>query len=160
MINGQEVNNFRHGTLNSANAIPNQVVSEVQIRTSGFEAEFGGASGAVVSVVTKSGSNDWHGEFGAQFSAPKLNAGPRRSLYEYRGTGASEDVPFAYAYRNTKDSGTSFFPTANFSGPIIKNRAWFFASYSPQFFETRRTVNFFDPVVSNTNLTLRPSAAT
>src|SRR5215212_1191045 len=67
IIDGQEVTNFRTGTLNGNNNIPFQFVQEVQVKSSGFEAEFGGATGGVINVVTKSGSNDWHGEFGLQF---------------------------------------------------------------------------------------------
>jgi hypothetical protein len=154
MINGQEVNNFRHGDLNQANAVPNQVVSEVQIKTSGFEAEFGGASGGVVSVVTKSGTNDLRGEFGIQFVTSNLNAGNRMSFYQYRNP--ATNAPFAYAYRNPQDSYLSTFPTANLGGAIIKNRVWFFASYSPQIFETSRDVNFFTPRVTGNTLTLTP----
>jgi len=161
MINGQEVNNFRHGTLNSANSIPNQVVSEVQIKTSGFEAEFGGASGGVVSVVTKSGTNSWRGEFGTQFVTSKLNAGNRLSRYQYRNpaTPSASREPFVYSYRNPKDQYVSFFPTANIGGAIKKDRVWFFGSYSPQIFETTRNVNFYVPTVSASNaLILTPAA--
>jgi hypothetical protein len=35
------------------------------------------------------------------------------------------------------------FPTANLSGPIIKDKLFFFASYSPQYFVTETTTNFF-----------------
>jgi Carboxypeptidase regulatory-like domain/TonB-dependent Receptor Plug Domain len=161
MINGQEVNNFRHGTLNGANSVPTSVVSEIQIKTSGFEAEFGGASGGVVSVVTKAGSNKWNGEFGLQFTTASLNAGNRSSYYEYRGTGANANVPYLYNYRNPDDSYTNSFPTANLSGPIKKDRVWFFASYSPQIFRSERQVNFFVPTTVNTNqLVLTPSAPT
>jgi hypothetical protein len=157
MINGQEVNNFRHGYLDGANAIPNQVVSEVQLKTSGFEAEFGGASGGVISVVTKSGTNQWHGEFGSAFTTSKLNAGPRSSFHEFRND-ASE--PFVYSYRNAKDSYTNYFPTANLGGPIVKDRLWFFGSYSPQVFKTSRTVNFYDENVVGNTLSLVPQGPT
>jgi hypothetical protein len=52
IIDGQEVTNFRTGTLNGNNAIPTQFVQEVQVKSSGFEAEFGGATGGVIIVVT------------------------------------------------------------------------------------------------------------
>lgn len=159
-IDGQEVNNFRHGTLNSANAVPNQVVSEVQVRTSGFEAEFGGASGAVVSVVTKSGSNDWHGEFGTQFTISNFNGGNRPNYLQYRGTGAFAGQPFVYNYTDNNDTYTNFFPTANLSGPIVKDRVWFFSSYSPQIFETQRTVNYFNQTVTGNQISFTPSVPT
>jgi hypothetical protein len=51
IIDGQEVSNFRTGTLNTNNNIPFQFVQEVQVKSSGFEAEFGGATGGVINVV-------------------------------------------------------------------------------------------------------------
>ena len=48
IIDGQEVTNFRTGSLNGNNNIPFQFVQKVQIKSSGFEAEFGGASGGVI----------------------------------------------------------------------------------------------------------------
>jgi hypothetical protein len=77
IIDGQEVSNFRTGTLDLNNNIPFQVVQEIQVKSGGFEAEFGGATGGVISANTKSGSNDFHGEIGAQFGIAKLEAGPR-----------------------------------------------------------------------------------
>jgi outer membrane receptor for ferrienterochelin and colicin len=64
LIDGAPLENFRTGTLNGVNNIPTALVSEIQIKTGGFEAEHGGASGGVISVATKSGSDSFHGEFG------------------------------------------------------------------------------------------------
>ena len=80
MIDGQEVTNYRTGTLNDTFNIPTQLVQEVQVKSSGFEAEYGGATGGVVSVVTRGGSNELHGEFGVQFETPRLNGDARPLL--------------------------------------------------------------------------------
>jgi hypothetical protein len=136
IIDGQEVTNFRTGTLNGNNNIPFQFVHEVQVKSSGFEAEFGGATGGVINVVTKSGSNEWHGEFGVSFQPSGLQAGPRRILTNAFG-------PATY-FQPPKDEGTNHFPTFNLSGPILKDRVWFFTSYSPQIRNTERTINFID----------------
>ena len=45
LIDGQETQNYRNGLLNTNNDIPYQAVQEIQVKTSGFEAEFGGATG-------------------------------------------------------------------------------------------------------------------
>ncbi|HJR06328.1 MAG TPA: carboxypeptidase regulatory-like domain-containing protein [Pyrinomonadaceae bacterium] len=137
IIDGQEVTNFRTGTLNTNNNIPFQFVQEVQVKTSGFEAEFGGATGGVINVVTRGGSNDWHGEFGAQFRPAELQAGPRRILTNFFG------APRLYL-QPRRDDGTDFFPFATISGPVIKDRIWFLSSYVPQFLNTRRSVTFAD----------------
>jgi hypothetical protein len=144
IIDGQEVTNFRTGTLNGNNNLPFSQVAEIQVKSSGFEAEFGGATGGVINVVTKGGSNDFHGEFGMQFRTAKLQAGPRpfRRLFRAGSVGAGTFFQTFESIRPPRDNGTDVFPTANLSGPIIKDKLWFFASYSPQFFNTERTINY------------------
>jgi hypothetical protein len=142
-IDGQEVTNFRTGTLNGNNAIPTQFVQEVQVKSSGFEAEFGGATGGVISVVTKGGSNDWRGEFGVQFNTPELNGGERPSLVRFTsGSGATFKQSTEYI-TPFKSKGADFFPTANLSGPIVKDRLWFFGSYSPQYYNTNHVTTYY-----------------
>ena len=141
IIDGQEVSNFRTGALNGNNNIPFQFVQEVQIKSSGFEAEFGGATGGVVNVVTKGGSNDWHGEFGLSFRTGRMQAAPRKYL--------TNAFPGAPIYRQPiKDGGTDEFPSATLSGPIVKDHAWFLASVSPQIRHTARSVTFINPSTS------------
>src|SRR5262249_46055665 len=49
-------------------------IQEVQVKSSGFEAEFGGALGGVINAVAKRGSNVWHGEFKGYYQSASLNA--------------------------------------------------------------------------------------
>ncbi|HZH91020.1 MAG TPA: TonB-dependent receptor [Pyrinomonadaceae bacterium] len=140
IIDGQEVTNFRTGSLNTNNNIPFQFVQEVQVKTSGFEAEFGGATGGVINVVTRGGSNEWHGEFGAQFRPAEFQAGPRRFLTNVFG-GARYVQP-------RRDNGTDFFPFATISGPILRDRVWFLSSYVPQFINTIRDVTYINPATN------------
>lgn len=143
VIDGQEVTNFRTGTLNGNNSIPNQFVQEVQVKSSGFGAEFGGATGGVISVVTKGGSNDFHGEFGIQFEAPKFNGTPRPSLQRFTSGSGATFVQSTEYLNPPKSGGTNVFPTANLGGPILKDKLYFFGSYTPQIFDTVTTTNFF-----------------
>ncbi len=142
-IDGQEVTNFRTGTLNGNNAIPTQFVQEVQVKSSGFEAEFGGATGGVISVVTKGGSNDWRGEFGMQFTTPRFNGNPRDSLVRYTASGYVNQTEYV---KIPKSEGTNVFPTANLSGPIVKDKLWFFGSYTPQIFDTINNSTYYTNV--------------
>ena len=59
IIDGIETTNLQTG-LSGTNLIAD-FVEEVQVKSSGFSAEFGGALGGVISAVTKSGTNDFHG---------------------------------------------------------------------------------------------------
>jgi hypothetical protein len=143
VIDGQEVTNFRTGQLNGNNAIPTQFVQEVQVKSSGFGAEFGGATGGVISVVTKGGSNGLHAEFGTQFITPKFNGDPRPFQQRFSSGSAATFVQSFENINPPKASGVSFFPTANLSGPFIKNKLYFFGSYTPQIFNTETTTDFF-----------------
>lgn len=138
VIDGQEVTNYRTGTLNETYNIPTQLVQEVQVKSSGFTAEYGGATGGVVSVVTRGGSNNFNGEFGLQFETPRFNGKARPLLARFTsGTVAAGNFRQTAEYFDpAKAEGVNFFPTANLGGPVIKNRLWFFTSYTPQIFNT------------------------
>lgn len=50
------------GSLETKNfTVPQDSIQEFQVREGGFSAEFGHATGGLINVVTKSGTNDWHG---------------------------------------------------------------------------------------------------
>ncbi len=157
IIDGQEVSNFRTGTLNINNNVPFQVVQEIQVKSGGFEAEFGGATGGVVTATTKSGGNDFHGEVGASFRIAKFQAGPRsfQRLVSVTGLNTVEEI------QPRRDGGTDFFPSASLSGPILKDRIWFFGAYVPQFINIDRQLDYIssDPrgrrVLATENYTAR-----
>ena len=58
-IDGVDTTSMYNG-LNNQN-LRVETVQEFQLKTAGYEAEFGGAMGGVLSIRTKSGSNDFHG---------------------------------------------------------------------------------------------------
>jgi hypothetical protein len=157
VIDGLEVTNYRTGTLNETYNIPTQLVQEVQVKTSGFDAAYGGATGGVVSVVTKGGGNVFHGETGIQFEVPKFNGTPRPLLAQFTsGTVAAGTYKQAAEYFNPqKSQGTNVFPTASLGGPIVKDRLWFYGNYSPQIFETQVDTQYFTnlPAASRTFVT-------
>ncbi|HJS51930.1 MAG TPA: TonB-dependent receptor, partial [Pyrinomonadaceae bacterium] len=68
VIDGQEVTNFRTGQLNSNNNLPFALLQEVQVKSTGFNAEYGGATGGVINAVTLGGGNEWHANVGVSFS--------------------------------------------------------------------------------------------
>ena len=59
IIDGIETTNLQSGT--SGKSVIADFVEEVQVKSSGYTAEFGGATGGVINVVTKSGTNNLHG---------------------------------------------------------------------------------------------------
>ena len=111
VIDGQEVSNFRTGGLNDNNDLPFGLVKELQVKSGGFEAEFGGATGGVINVVTRSGGNDFHGDLGFSFRPSEINANLRPIL-------RNDPRNLEYIFPE-KQGGTGFFPTASLTGPII-----------------------------------------
>src|SRR6266567_83355 len=151
IVDGQPTENYRNGLLRTQNDIPYQALQEIQVKTSGFEAEFGGATGGVINAVTKSGSNEYHGEFGIQFSTQKWNAGPRPVLSltsVATGADAGTTGQVLEYFPQRRDAGTNEYPTASVGGPIIKDRLWFFAIHSPRIINTTRTTNYIQGVGS------------
>ncbi|MDX6612900.1 MAG: hypothetical protein QOD75_2086 [Blastocatellia bacterium] len=145
VIDGQEVTNYRTGTLNETYNIPTQLVQEVQVKSSGFDALYGGATGGVVSVVTRGGGNDFHGEFGLQLEDPGFNGKARQLLTRFT-TGSVANNNFTQSqeyFLPGKLGGTNYFPTANLGGRIIKDRLWFFTSYTPQIFNTTADTAYY-----------------
>ena len=63
-----------YGTM--ADTFPQDWIQEFQVLTNGFSAEFGHASGAVLNVITRSGTNDFHGRVYGFFQNAALNSPP------------------------------------------------------------------------------------
>jgi outer membrane receptor protein involved in Fe transport len=91
-------------------------IQEFRVLTNTFDAEYGRNSGSVINVVTKSGTNQWHGSAYEFFRNKVLNAN------EYCFTGA-EGLPCEKPQFNQNQFGGTF------GGPIKKDRTFFFASY-------------------------------
>ena len=77
IIDGMDTTNLQNGT--SGKTMLLDFVSEVQVKSSGYAAEFGGATGGVVNVLTKSGSNQFHGQAGTYYQNDSFTAHRRPS---------------------------------------------------------------------------------
>src|SRR5713101_2805603 len=72
LIDGINTSNIRDGGVGKN--FQDDFIQEVQIKSSSFEAEYGGAIGGVINAIPKRGSNRWHGEFKTYFQFSGLNA--------------------------------------------------------------------------------------
>lgn len=134
IIDGIETTNLRNGT-SGANLIAD-FVEEVQVKSSGYTAEYGGATGGVVNAVTKSGTNDFHGSVLFNYQSSALAGARRPSL---RQNLTNSDIAEYISY--PKDDEQRIEPGFSLGGPIARNRAWFFAAYLPVFETTERSVS-------------------
>ncbi len=114
-------------------------IAEVQVKSSGYTAEYGGATGGVINVVTKSGTNNWHGNLLFGWEGSALQGGRNPSLrLKLTDSNASEYITYA------KDGYSRAEPGLSIGGPIFLNKVWFFTAYQP-------TIRSYDRTVTLTN---------
>lgn len=123
LVDGADANNVffgqtngRTGTGRNPYSFSQDAVQEFQVNTSGYQAEIGRAGGGVINVITKSGTNDFHGTAFEFFRDKALNA----NSWENNRRGAAKR-----AYHYTQFGG-------NLGGPVIKNKVFFFFNYDGQ----------------------------
>jgi hypothetical protein len=97
-----------------AGAIPNlDSIAEFRILTNNFEAEYGNYSGGQINVITKSGTNEWHGNAFEFFRNTDLDA---KNFFD--GINGNQRG----AYHQNQFGGT-------FGGPVKRDKIFFFADY-------------------------------
>ncbi len=107
-VNGLNITNFRNGL--GSTMVPMEFVEEMQIKTGGYAAEYGRATGGVINMVTKSGSNSLHGSFSI-FYEPE-------SLQEQEGD--------TYAADNSNEEDDSLEANVSLGGAVFKDKLFFF----------------------------------
>src|SRR5437763_3577209 len=113
---------FGRGGVRPPYQFSEESVQEFQVNQNGFSAEFGRAGGAVINVVTKSGTNEFHGGAFEYFRDEALNANdPLVKANQFRA-----GQPNRRAKLQINQFG------GRFGGPIKKNRAFFFFTYDGQ----------------------------
>ena len=133
IIDGIETTNLRNGT--SGKNLIADFVEEVQVKSSGYTAEYGGATGGVINAVTKSGTNDWSGSLLFNYQSSSL-AGSRNPTL--RQNLVNSDIAEYITYPKDDESRTE--PGFSIGGPIKRDRAWLFGAYLPVMESSTRTV--------------------
>ncbi len=147
LVEGQDTENISGGASNAN--VPFQFIQEVQVKSSGIEAEHGGALGGVVNVVMKKGQSAYHGSFFGTYEGDGLNGSPNGSLrYDPLGvaSGASASGPGfdddVQIYQPKRDHYRIAQVGFTVGGPVIKDRLFFFLGVAPQYNSLGRVVNF------------------
>jgi hypothetical protein len=139
-VDGADITDLKFG-VNGQKAVVFDFVDEVQIKASGYTAEFGGSLGGVVNVITRQGGNAFHGDVIAYYSGSRLTGKERDSLrvglYD---TSIAEYVNYQDIYG--KDDIHRLEAGVSLGGYIIKDKLWFFGSFLPLYQPTKRHVTF------------------
>ena len=110
VVNGVTTNNLTFGSLGFAPPISS--IHEFKVDNSMFSAEYGHVSGAIVNLVTRSGTNRVAGEAYEFFRNDALDA---RNYFEY----TSEEPPL---FERNQFGGAA-------GGPVVRDRSFWFATY-------------------------------
>ncbi|MEP6915226.1 MAG: TonB-dependent receptor [Acidobacteriota bacterium] len=111
-------------------------VEEVQVKSTGYSAEFGGATGGVINVQTKSGTNKMTGTLTTFYQGSNTAGAPNQTIRAVFG------VPTQAEYHTYPKDDTKRYETGgSLGGPIMKNNAWFFGAYQPSNTKITRVVN-------------------
>jgi hypothetical protein len=105
-----------------------EILQEVQVKTGGIDAEFGGALGGVISAVTKSGGNAFHGDLHYYLSGNSISAGPVKRLNADLVTERT-----ARHVQDTKQTDNNHEVGFSLGGYLVKNKLYFFSALSPRF---------------------------
>jgi hypothetical protein len=128
LVDGADNNNAffsqARGRYRAPYQFSNEVVQEFRVSSNTYGAELGRAGGAVVNVVTKSGSNHLHGTGFYFLRDSMFNA--RQAFLDFKPSDRQHQFGFTLG------------------GPIRRNRAFFFAGYDQHVFQVPTVVRFDD----------------
>ncbi len=93
--------------------MPYNFIKEIQVKTGGYEAEYGHASGGIVNVVTHSGGNEFRTNVFGFLTSSGLTGDARRGLGEMR-----------------VEQFTSYDAGLSLGGPLVRDKLWFFGAYN------------------------------
>ena len=124
--------NVLHGSLGTG--INLAFIKEVDIKTYAFEPQYGKAQGGIVQMVTKSGSNRYHGALGAYLGPGNWYAN-RNQFYQYG---------YTQTYPSVTDSAPHYDLAAEFGGyvPHFRDKMFFFGAFNPSL---DQNINKADP---------------
>jgi hypothetical protein len=127
-LDGIDINDSSAGGSNFTPLRPNpDSISQFQVVTSNFTAELGRSSGAQVSMVTRSGGDEFHGSGFELYRTPRFNANEYENNLNGRPKGQYVQHIFGGSF-----SGPVFFPRFGEGGPAIyngrKHKTYFFTN--------------------------------
>lgn len=118
-------------------------LEEIQVKQSGYEAEFGGSMGGVVNVITRSGGNEYHGDLTLYYNGSMTDGSPRDVLR----INPFDNTKAEYInYGEKADPGEwhNYEVGLNLGGYIMKDKLWLFGGFLPTYRTYDRTVKFLD----------------
>lgn len=130
-INGMNVTGIRYGNIDSGLAshgagsnLPTEFVTQIDVNSGGYQAEYGGAMGGVINTVLKSGTNEIHGSAFGYWSPYWLAASPKLVL------------PIGSSLGGVRKPDFDDSIGVEVGGPLIKDKLFFWVGFAPRITDT------------------------
>ncbi len=142
ILDGMDTTNPSNGL--SGKTLLLDFIQEVQVKSSGYNAEFGGATGGVVSAITKSGSNAIRGQFGSYYQTNKGGfIGDIRKFNRYDPYDSNKTTK---NYQIPDQPYSRWEPLGDIGGPIFKDKLWYWVGADYTKVNNHEDVTFYsDP---------------
>jgi Carboxypeptidase regulatory-like domain len=144
---GADIGDFHYGDRGQNVVL--ELLDEVKVTASGYNAEFGGSMGGVINVITRSGSNEFHGDVMAFYENNRqYMQGPSRTFLRrdpYASGYVYEYVNYDDLYFDggkARDRYNRIEGVFSLGGYIIKDKLWFFGSLNPTYDQTIASRDF------------------
>ncbi len=130
-----------HTGVNAQGAVM-ELVDEVKVTASGYNAEFGGSMGGVVNVITRSGGNAYHGDVSFYYNDnTRLMQGKARQYFRWSPLDSTvpeyvNDDDLYWQGGNQRDDYKRFEGVFTLGGYILRDKLWFFGSINPRYERT------------------------
>jgi hypothetical protein len=127
LVNGVNATNPRGASFGPLVHVNYNAVEEVRVVALGSRAEYGSFSGAAIDVLTKSGSNQFHGSAAVYFVPVNWEKSNAPGTSETYGTDWLSIDPDVLLYSGHPNHDNEF--NATFGGPVLKDKVWFFGAF-------------------------------
>jgi len=135
IVDGMDTTDLSNNT--SRKTVFTDFLQEVQVKTSGYAAEYGGNSGGVISAITKSGSNQFHGSAGTYYQNNRFN-GADRAAWRIN---PNDNVTPEFLVTPSQPS-QQWSPIGDIGGPVMKDKVWFYVGSSVDRTNNQETATF------------------
>ncbi|WP_286233117.1 TonB-dependent receptor [Thalassotalea sediminis] len=150
-INGMEVTNTRNGL--GCGELPFEFYKEFQVKTGGYSARYGRATGGAINATAKKGTNEWEFAVTGTYSPESWRSDDRQIARSNGGSGT--------IYRDESlDELTQKEMTFSVGGPIIKDKLFMYAIINPKSTKQNLTFqpSFWDHYLANNQYRKRESS--